>query len=99
MPAQSLKELVAWLKTNPGKATAGTAGAGSGAPVAGVFFPKLNGAIRAALAVPAVKDRFLELGQEISSPDKLTPEAFRRHQSEETEKWWPIVKAANIKAE
>ena len=60
---------------------------------------KLNVAIKAALAVPAVKERFLELGQEISSQDKLTPAALRRHQIEETEKWWPIVKAANIKAE
>jgi len=51
------------------------------------------------LAVPAVKERFLELGQEISGPDKLTPAALRRHQTEETEKWWPIVRAANIKAE
>src|SRR4051794_1926902 len=193
LPAKNLQELIGWLKDNPNKATAGTAGPGSGAHVAGVFFQnltgtsfsfvpyrgagpalndlmaghidimfdqatnslpqaragkvkayavtapsrlpsapdiptvdeagvpglhvaywhgvwapkgtpadivaKLNGAIKAALAVPAVKERFLELGQEISSQDKLTPAALRGHQIEETEKWWPIVKAANIKAD
>jgi tripartite-type tricarboxylate transporter receptor subunit TctC len=36
-PAASLTELVAWLRANPGKATAGTAGAGSGSHIGGVF--------------------------------------------------------------
>lgn len=193
MPAQNLRELVAWLKDKSGKATAGTAGAGSGAHVAGVFFQnltgtkfsfvpyrgagpalndlmaghidimfdqatnslpqvrggkikayavtaptrlvsapdiptvdeagvpglhvaywhglwapkgtpadviaKLNAAVRDALAAPAVQQRFVELGQEISAPDKLSPDALRRFQAAETEKWWPILKSANIKAE
>jgi tripartite-type tricarboxylate transporter receptor subunit TctC len=43
-PAANLKELVAWLKANPGKATAGTAGAGSGAHIAGAFLANLVGA-------------------------------------------------------
>jgi tripartite-type tricarboxylate transporter receptor subunit TctC len=34
MPAKDLKELIAWLKANPGKATQGTAGAGSAAHIA-----------------------------------------------------------------
>src|SRR3981189_1929584 len=38
LPAQNLKELIGWLKENPNKATAGTAGPGSGSHVAGVFF-------------------------------------------------------------
>ena len=37
LEANNLKEMIAWLKANPGKATAGTAGAGTGAHVAGVF--------------------------------------------------------------
>jgi tripartite-type tricarboxylate transporter receptor subunit TctC len=37
-PAKDLNELIAWLKANPGKATAGTAGSGSPAHVAAVFF-------------------------------------------------------------
>jgi len=43
-PAANLKELVAWLKANPGKATAGTAGAGSGAHIGGAFLANLAGA-------------------------------------------------------
>jgi tripartite-type tricarboxylate transporter receptor subunit TctC len=42
-PAASLAELVAWLKANPGKATAGTAGAGSGSHIGGVFLADLAG--------------------------------------------------------
>ena len=40
-PAANLKELVGWLKANPGKATAGTAGAGSGSHIGGVFLANL----------------------------------------------------------
>jgi tripartite-type tricarboxylate transporter receptor subunit TctC len=40
-PAASLGELVAWLKAHPGKATAGTAGAGSGSHIGGVFLAGL----------------------------------------------------------
>jgi tripartite-type tricarboxylate transporter receptor subunit TctC len=43
-PAASLGELVAWLRANPGKATAGTAGAGSGSHIGGVFLAGLAGA-------------------------------------------------------
>jgi len=193
LPAKNLTELIGWLKDNPNKATAGTAGPGSGSHVAGVFFqnrtgtdfsfvpyrgagpalndlmaghidlmfdqatnslpqvrggnvkafavtsrtrlasapdiptvdeaglpglyiaywhaiwaPKgtpaeivarLNGAIVAALADKSVQARFLELGQETPPPDKQTPAALKSHQTAEIEKWWPIVKAANIRAE
>jgi tripartite-type tricarboxylate transporter receptor subunit TctC len=43
LPAKSLKELIAWLKTNQDKATAGTAGAGSGSHIAGVYLQTLTG--------------------------------------------------------
>ena len=193
LEASNLKEMIAWLKANPGKATAGTAGAGTGAHVAGVFFKdktgtdfqfvpyrgagpamidlvagqidimfdqasnslphvksgaikafavtsparlasapdvptvdeaglpglyisywhgiwapkntpkdivtKLNAAIAAVLADAAVKQRFAELGQEIPPPEQQTPAALAAFQKAETEKWWPIVKAANIKPE
>jgi len=39
------------------------------------------------------------LGQEIAAPDQQTPRALGVFQKEEIEKWWPIIKAANIKAE
>ncbi|MBR1088369.1 tripartite tricarboxylate transporter substrate binding protein BugD [Bradyrhizobium manausense] len=193
LEANNLKELIAWLKANPGKASAGTAGAGTGAHVAGVFFKektgtdfqfvpyrgagpamidlvagqidimfdqatnslphiksgaikafavtsptrlasapdvptvdeaglpglyisywhgiwapkntskdivgKLNAAIVSALANPSVKQRFADLGQEIPPVDRQTPAALGAFQKAETEKWWPIVKAADIKPE
>jgi tripartite-type tricarboxylate transporter receptor subunit TctC len=43
-PANNLKELVAWLKANPGKATMGTSGVGSPSHVAGVLMEQLVGA-------------------------------------------------------
>ena len=43
VPAKSLTELIAWLKTNEAKATAGTAGAGSGSHIGGVYFESLTG--------------------------------------------------------
>jgi tripartite-type tricarboxylate transporter receptor subunit TctC len=43
VPAKTLKELIAWLKANAAKAAAGTAGAGSGSHIAGVYFEGLTG--------------------------------------------------------
>ena len=43
VPATTLKELVAWIKANDGKVSAGTAGAGSGTHIAGVYFQKVTG--------------------------------------------------------
>src|SRR6187402_1074265 len=42
VPAKSLKELMAWLKSRPEPATAGTAGAGSGSHIAGVYFESVS---------------------------------------------------------
>ena len=193
LKAQNLKELIEWLKENPNKASAGTAGVGSGAHVAGVFFKsqtdtqfefipyrgagpamidlmagqidimfdqasnsigqirngtikafavtapnrlasapdiptvdeaglpglyiaywhgiwapkntpseivaKLNSAITQALDDPTVRQRFSELGQEIPPREQQTPNALAGFQKAEIEKWWPIVKAAGIKAD
>ena len=193
LPAKSLQELIAWLKTNPDKASAGTAGAGSGSHIAGVYMQnltglrlqfvpyrgtapaltdlvagqidiivdqasnsmqqirsgsirayaitdrkrlavapdiptvdeaglpgfymtlwnglwvpkgtpkgaitKLNGAVVEALADPAVKKRLVDLGLEIPERDQLTPEALGAWHKAEAAKWWPIIKAANIRPE
>ena len=42
-PANDLKELIAWLKANPDKASAGTTGPGGVGHVVGVFFQKETG--------------------------------------------------------
>ena len=189
----TLNELVAWLKANPGKATQGTAGTGGASGVAGVFFQKatgtefqmvpyrgsapamqdllagqidfmidlaasassqvkagtvktyavtsptrlastpdvpttdeagmpgyhvlswhgvwapkgtpkdviakLNAALVAALADPLAQKRLADIGQQIYPRDQQTPEGLRAYHIAETEKWWPIVKAAGIKAQ
>jgi len=193
LPAKGLQELLAWLKANPDKATAGTAGAGSGSHIGGVYLQnltglrlqfvpyrgtapaltdlvagqidvivdqasnsmqqirtgnirayaitdrkrlsaapdiptvdeaglpgfymtlwnglwvpkgtpkeavnKLNAAVVEALADPAVKQRLVDLGLEIPERDQLTPEALAAWHKAEAGKWWPIIKAANIKPE
>ena len=193
LPAKDLKELIAWLKANPDKASAATTGLGSGihmclvyfqnmtgtkfplapyrgaaplmqdllagqidlscpeagqtlpqyragsikayavltqkrwfaapnvptideAGVPGLHFPfwhavwapkgtptdviaKLNGAIVDALADPGVQQRFNELGHEIAPREQQSPAALAAYHKAEIAKWWPIIKAANIKLE
>jgi Tripartite tricarboxylate transporter family receptor len=43
MPANDLRELIAWLKANPDKASLGTNGPGSAAHLAGLLFQKETG--------------------------------------------------------
>jgi tripartite-type tricarboxylate transporter receptor subunit TctC len=42
-PAKDLKELIAWLKANPDKASVGTAGVGSGSHMGGIYFQNATG--------------------------------------------------------
>jgi tripartite-type tricarboxylate transporter receptor subunit TctC len=191
LPAVDLKELIAWLKANPDRATAGTIGAGSAARlcfvyfqnmtgttfkfvsyrgaapalqdlvgghidllcaeggqslsqyragsikafailtpkrwsaapdvptmeeagVSGLQFPfwhalwapkgtpraiitRLNAAVVEALGDPAVQQRYTDVGHEIAPRGQQTPEGLRAYHRTEIEKWWPIIKAANIK--
>jgi tripartite-type tricarboxylate transporter receptor subunit TctC len=60
---------------------------------------RLNAAAVTALANPTVRARLADLGQEIFPHDQQTPEALAAFQKAEIEKWWPIIKAANIKVE
>jgi len=46
-----------------------------------------------------VRRRLADLGQEIFPREQQTPEALAMLQKAEIKKWWPIIKAANIKAE
>ena len=52
-----------------------------------------------ALADPTVRQRLADLGLDIPPPAQQTPEALGKYHKAEVEKWWPIIKAANIKAE
>jgi tripartite-type tricarboxylate transporter receptor subunit TctC len=193
LPAKDLKELIAWLKENPGKAMAGTVGVGGGGVIASIYFQKstgtsfslvpyrgaaplfqdmlaghidfnlgqaassfvhvrngslkayavmaktrwaaapdiptideagvpglyasfwhglwvpkgtpkepiirLNSAVQDALAAATVRQRYADQGQDIPPREQQTPEALAAQQKAEIEKWWPIVKAANIKGE
>jgi tripartite-type tricarboxylate transporter receptor subunit TctC len=193
VPAKDLKGLIAWLKSNPDKASAGTGGVGGVSHVAGVFFQKetgtrfqfvpyrgtnlaqqdligghidllfdqavaalpnvragkvrayavtaktrldsapeiptvdeaglpgfyvsvwnalwvpkgtpkdvivrLNAAAVDAMADPALRKRLGDLGLDIPPRDQQTPAALGAFHKAEIEKWWPIIKAANIKTE
>jgi tripartite-type tricarboxylate transporter receptor subunit TctC len=60
---------------------------------------KLNAAVVDALADPAVRKRMAEAGLNIPPRDKQTPEGLAAYQESEVKKWWPMIKAANIKVE
>jgi len=193
VPAKSLKELLAWLKSRPAPPTAGTAGAGSGSHIAGLYFEnvsgvklqyvpyrgtgpalndlvagqidvivdqtsnsinqvrggnirayaitadkrldsapeipttdeaglpgfhmtlwsglwvpkdtpkdivaKLNAAAVGALNDPAVRKQLENLGLQMPPSDQLSPQALGVWQKAEIAKWWPMIKAANVKVD
>ena len=193
VPAKSLQELLAWLKARPTPATAGTAGAGSGSHIAGLYFEnvtgiklqyvpyrgtapamndlvagqidlivdqtsnsigqvragnirayavtsdkrldsasdipttdeaglpgfhmtlwsglwvpkdtpktivaKLNAAAVDALNDPTVRKQLENLGLQMPPRDQLAPEALGARQKAEIVKWWPMIKAADVKVE
>jgi tripartite-type tricarboxylate transporter receptor subunit TctC len=60
---------------------------------------KLNEAVVNALADATVRKRLTDIAQDIYPRDQLTPEALGAFHRAEAAKWWPIIKAAGIKAE
>jgi tripartite-type tricarboxylate transporter receptor subunit TctC len=60
---------------------------------------KLNAALKTALANPATRKKLIDLAQEIFPADQQSPEALRKFQQAEIDKWWPIIKEAGIKAQ
>ena len=74
----------------------------------GLFGPKgmpkqvvarINAAMVEALADPALKARFSDLGLDVASRELQAPEGLAAFHKAEIEKWWPIIKAAGIKVE
>jgi tripartite-type tricarboxylate transporter receptor subunit TctC len=65
----------------------------------GPVIAKVNSAAMRALADPAVHQQLLRLGQEIVPREQQTADTLSALQRAEIEKWWPIIKAANIKGE
>jgi tripartite-type tricarboxylate transporter receptor subunit TctC len=60
---------------------------------------KLNGAMVEALADPAVQARFVNLGLDVALREQQTPEGLAAFHKGEIEKWWPIIRAAGVRAE
>jgi tripartite-type tricarboxylate transporter receptor subunit TctC len=60
---------------------------------------KLNAAMVEILASPQVKQRFAELGIQVSQSRQQSPDALRDYQKQESERWWPIIKASGIKVD
>jgi tripartite-type tricarboxylate transporter receptor subunit TctC len=60
---------------------------------------KLSAAAREALADSTVRKSLTDLGLEVPAATQQGPEALRAYQAAEIDKWWPVIKAANIKVD
>jgi len=58
---------------------------------------KLNDVVVKTLADPVVRQRMAEISQDIFPREQLTPQALASYQKSEIDKWWPIIKASNIR--
>jgi len=60
---------------------------------------RLNAAVVEALNDPAVRRQLENLGLQVPAADRLTPEALGNWQKTEIAKWWPMIRAADVKVE
>jgi tripartite-type tricarboxylate transporter receptor subunit TctC len=60
---------------------------------------KINSAVVAAVNDPVTRKKLIDIGQELYGADMATPEALAKFQAAEIEKWWPIIKAADVKVQ
>jgi tripartite-type tricarboxylate transporter receptor subunit TctC len=60
---------------------------------------RLNAAVVAAIEDAVVRKRLIDIAQDIYPRDQLTPDALLAYHKAEIAKWWPVIKAANIKVE
>jgi tripartite-type tricarboxylate transporter receptor subunit TctC len=78
----------------PGYEAIGWYGLGAPKDTPAAIVDKLNNAINAVLADPNIKARLFALGAE---PMPMTPAAFGKFMSDETDKWGKVIKFAGIK--
>jgi tripartite-type tricarboxylate transporter receptor subunit TctC len=57
---------------------------------------RLNSAVRAALRDPSLRDQFTAVGQTVPAPEQMSGGALAAVQRADIEKWWPIIRAANV---
>jgi tripartite-type tricarboxylate transporter receptor subunit TctC len=60
---------------------------------------KITDAVVKAFADPAVIKRLTELGQDLPSREQISPQALAAYHKSEIDKWWPLIKGANIRVE
>jgi hypothetical protein len=48
---------------------------------------------------PSIRRTLADMGLDVPGGAELTPEALGRFQKAEIEKWWPVIKAAGVRAE
>ena len=59
----------------------------------------ITAAVKESLADPGVRQRFMDLGHEVAPVEQQSPQGLYALHKADIEKWWPIIKAANIKPE
>jgi len=59
---------------------------------------RLNAGVVHALADANIRKKFIEQSYELPPREQQTPEYLAKFQKAEIDKWWPIIKAAGIKA-
>jgi tripartite-type tricarboxylate transporter receptor subunit TctC len=60
---------------------------------------RLDAAVVEALATPTVRARLADIGDQIFPRGQQSPQALAALHKAEIEKWWPVIRQANIKAE
>jgi tripartite-type tricarboxylate transporter receptor subunit TctC len=60
---------------------------------------RISAVVMQILADPAIRQRLADAGQDVVPPEQQTPAWLAAYQKSEAEKWWPIIKAANLKGE
>jgi tripartite-type tricarboxylate transporter receptor subunit TctC len=60
---------------------------------------RLNAAVQMVLADKRSLQRLADIGQQRPPVEQQTPEALVDYQKEEIARWWPVIKAANIRGE